>query len=61
MVPSYDATIAEVLDGCTELGLEGVVAKKLDSIYKPGSRSRHWRKVKTAEWRTLHAPLRHEH
>lgn len=59
-VPSYDATIADVLGGCADLGLEGVVAKKLNSIYKPGSRSRHWRKVKTDEWRALYAPLRHE-
>ncbi len=29
-----------------ELGLEGIVAKKLDSTYEPGKRSRHWRKIK---------------
>jgi bifunctional non-homologous end joining protein LigD len=27
-------------------GLEGVVAKRLDSIYEPGVRTRHWLKVK---------------
>ncbi len=35
-----------VLDTATELGLEGVVAKRLDSTYQPGRRSDAWRKVK---------------
>jgi bifunctional non-homologous end joining protein LigD len=58
--PSYDSTVDDVLAGCVRLGLEGVVAKKLDSVYRPGHRSRHWRKVTTADWRTHHARLRHE-
>jgi bifunctional non-homologous end joining protein LigD len=29
-----------------ELGLEGIIAKRLDSVYEPGRRSRHWRKIK---------------
>jgi bifunctional non-homologous end joining protein LigD len=29
-----------------ELGLEGIVAKRLDSVYEPGRRSLSWRKVK---------------
>ena len=29
-----------------ELGLEGIVAKRLDSVYEPGRRSSAWRKVK---------------
>ena len=29
-----------------ELGLEGVVAKRLDSVYEPGRRSSAWRKIK---------------
>ena len=29
-----------------ELGLEGIVAKRVDSIYEPGRRSSAWRKVK---------------
>jgi bifunctional non-homologous end joining protein LigD len=28
------------------LGIEGVIAKRRDSIYEPGKRSRHWRKIK---------------
>jgi bifunctional non-homologous end joining protein LigD len=37
---------AAVLATATELGLEGVVAKRLDSTYQPGRRSDAWRKVK---------------
>ncbi len=29
-----------------ERGLEGIVAKRLDSVYEPGRRSRSWRKIK---------------
>jgi bifunctional non-homologous end joining protein LigD len=35
-----------MLDTSRELGLEGVVAKRLDSRYEPGRRSPAWRKVK---------------
>jgi bifunctional non-homologous end joining protein LigD len=37
---------ADVLAASKELGLEGVVAKRIDSPYKPGRRSQDWRKVK---------------
>jgi ATP-dependent DNA ligase len=43
-----------------EAGLEGLVLKRLDSRYEPGKRSRRWVKVKTSEWKTGHAPARHE-
>jgi len=39
---------AAVLETATGLGLEGVVAKRLDSTYQPGRRSDAWRKVKPA-------------
>jgi bifunctional non-homologous end joining protein LigD len=35
-----------VLHTARELGLEGVVAKRVDSRYRPGERSNEWRKVK---------------
>jgi ATP-dependent DNA ligase len=38
--------------------LEGIVAKRLDSRYRPGDRSRDWVKAKTAAWRAMHAPAR---
>ncbi len=39
---------AELLQMCTERGLEGVVAKRLDSTYRPGLRTGEWVKVKTS-------------
>ena len=35
-----------LLDAATTQGLEGVVAKRLDSVYEPGKRVRTWLKVK---------------
>jgi bifunctional non-homologous end joining protein LigD len=35
-----------LLDATKRLGLEGVVAKRVDSLYEPGRRSRAWLKVK---------------
>jgi ATP-dependent DNA ligase len=29
------------MSACGQLGLEGLVAKRLDSIYRPGERSKH--------------------
>jgi bifunctional non-homologous end joining protein LigD len=40
---------ATVLDASRSLGLEGVVAKRIDSTYQPGRRSDAWRKVKTIQ------------
>jgi bifunctional non-homologous end joining protein LigD len=37
---------AGLLDAIREQGLEGIVAKRLDSLYEAGRRSRAWRKVK---------------
>jgi bifunctional non-homologous end joining protein LigD len=41
---------AELLRAAREVGLEGLVSKRLDSPYQPGSRSPHW--VKTPLTRT---------
>jgi bifunctional non-homologous end joining protein LigD len=46
-----------LFEACERLGLEGLVAKRVDSVYRPG-RSRNWVKVKTAAWRAEHAPRR---
>jgi bifunctional non-homologous end joining protein LigD len=45
--PPYwiDGEGADLLDAAKELGLEGVVAKRLDSPYQPGTRSRQWIKT----------------
>ena len=44
--PSHEGDGAAVRQTAEELGLEGVVAKRLDSPYRPGERSDAWRKVK---------------
>jgi bifunctional non-homologous end joining protein LigD len=45
--PSFtDAAGAEVLDVSQQHGLEGVVAKRLQSRYEPGKRTSAWRKIK---------------
>jgi ATP-dependent DNA ligase len=39
-----------------EHDVEGIVAKRTDSRYRPGKRSSDSLKLKTADWRTMHAP-----
>jgi len=52
--PAFDSAHgADVLHAARERGLEGVVAKRRDSPYRPGRRSGEWVKVKnfmTQEW-----------
>ena len=46
-VPAHHIGDGEaMLAASQERGLEGVLAKRLDSVYEPGRRSRSWRKVK---------------
>lgn len=44
--------------GCSELALEGVIAKRLDSRYRPGARTTLWRKRKCRAWLEEQAPRR---
>jgi bifunctional non-homologous end joining protein LigD len=44
--PSFTASGADVLGASRENGMEGIVAKRLDSRYRPGRRSPDWRKIK---------------
>lgn len=44
--PSFRGDPADVLKASLDTGLEGVVCKRLDSVYTPGRRSRSWVKVK---------------
>jgi bifunctional non-homologous end joining protein LigD len=44
--PWFDGGGADVLRAAQDQGLEGVVAKRTDSIYRPGRRSGEWVKVK---------------
>lgn len=59
--PSFRVPPVDLLASCNELGLEGVIVKRLDSVYRPGVRSRDWLKFKTDSWRAAHAPHRHEY
>ena len=58
-IRALNAGPRELLDACESNGVEGFVAKRVDSPYRPGVRSDDWLKVKTAEWKSAHAPLRH--
>lgn len=44
--PAFDGDEAAAMRSSRELGLEGVMAKKRDSTYLPGKRSRAWMKLK---------------
>jgi bifunctional non-homologous end joining protein LigD len=44
--PAFDGDFAEAFDASRELGLEGVMAKELDSTYTAGKRSHSWLKIK---------------
>jgi bifunctional non-homologous end joining protein LigD len=57
-VSSFIGLGRELIVACAELGLEGLVAKRLDSCYRPGERSKDWVTVKCPDWRATHAPRR---
>jgi DNA ligase D-like protein (predicted ligase) len=44
--PELNASLADVINAVRSQGLEGVVAKRLDSAYEPGERSGAWRKMR---------------
>jgi bifunctional non-homologous end joining protein LigD len=58
-VRQLHGSVAEVLRVCAEHDVEGIVAKRVDSPYRPGERSADWLKLKTADWRTAHASQPH--
>jgi bifunctional non-homologous end joining protein LigD len=43
---TFDASASELMAAVRSDGLEGAVAKRRDSIYKPGDRSGYWVKVR---------------
>lgn len=57
--PSYEAT-PELFSACAQLGLEGLVAKRLEGPYLAGRRSNLWVKAKCDAWLRDHAQYRHE-
>jgi ATP dependent DNA ligase domain len=61
LTPSHRTpTIAPRHSLRAEHDVEGIVAKRTDSPYRPGERSSDWLKLKTADWREMHAPRRYE-
>jgi bifunctional non-homologous end joining protein LigD len=44
--PAFHGSAADAFAASKEQGLEGVVAKRLDSVYRPGVRTAEWTKVK---------------
>ena len=44
--PTFPASGVDLLETVRQRGMEGVIAKRVDSIYVPGGRSRSWLKVK---------------
>ncbi len=54
----FDCPAQDLLELCTERGLEGVVLKRASSRYQPGRRTSDWLKLKTPHWRREHSPRR---
>ena len=57
-VSSFAGMGTDLFVACAELGLEGIVAKRLSSVYQPGKRGKDWVKAKCPDWRADHAPRR---
>jgi hypothetical protein len=51
--PVPNGRIVDVLAACGEHGLESIVAKRVESPYRPGERSPGWIKLKTTTWKSL--------
>jgi len=46
IVDSFPENGADYFQAALKMGIEGIVAKRLDSIYLPGTRSQDWIKIK---------------
>jgi DNA ligase D-like protein (predicted ligase) len=44
--PRLDASLPDLIKAVRDQGLEGIIAKRLDSCYEPGQRSGAWRKMR---------------
>ncbi|SDB84243.1 ATP-dependent DNA ligase LigD ligase module /ATP-dependent DNA ligase LigD phosphoesterase module /ATP-dependent DNA ligase LigD polymerase module [Raineyella antarctica] len=42
----FDVSAHDAMETSAELGLEGIIGKRLDSVYRPGKRTKTWLKVK---------------
>ena len=52
-LPGLDGNLADLTRAVREQGLEGLVAKRRDSIYEPGARSGAWRKMRINQGQEL--------
>jgi bifunctional non-homologous end joining protein LigD len=43
---NFDTSATELLEAAGKMGLEGIIAKRADSLYLPGDRGRDWLKIK---------------
>jgi bifunctional non-homologous end joining protein LigD len=43
---SVEGNGTHLYEAAKDLGIEGIIAKKLDSVYEPGRRTPNWRKIK---------------
>jgi len=48
MSENFEASGTEFFAAAKKMGLEGIIAKKANSVYSPGLRTRDWLKIKTA-------------
>jgi bifunctional non-homologous end joining protein LigD len=46
MSENFGDSATQFIEVARQMGLEGIIAKKVDSIYKPGDRSKDWLKIK---------------
>ena len=44
---NFEVSGIEFFETAKKMGLEGIIAKKADSLYSPGNRSKEWLKIKT--------------
>lgn len=47
MSETFDSTASDLLAAAAKMGLEGIMAKKIDSLYYPGARTKEWLKMKS--------------
>lgn len=47
MSESFDTSANDLLKAAGKMGIEGIMAKKAESLYTPGIRTREWLKIKT--------------
>jgi len=49
MSENFETSCTEFLAAAQKMGLEGIIAKKIDSVYAPDTRTKFWLKIKTEQ------------